>query len=206
MGLLRRDSRRTSFDEASSARRFAIVLIAVITFAVVSVLVGGLRSDGDDGKHDSRSSVRADERLQTFEKQGFSILFPESPQRTSREMQTAQGTFSTDVYFAYDSLHNGVALSVARRGKAVIDLDLSAKGAAEALGGDLRSTQPLTQQGYPARDYQVDGELDGKVFTMFGRTIDVNGRLYQVQYLVLGAHIGPVPNAFEKIADSLRFG
>jgi hypothetical protein len=135
----------------------------------------------------------------------FQALFPVAPEESTQATKTENGSIPFTTCMAEldgGSVAFGIAYNdypeAVRQADAEKVLDSGRDAARTNLNGKIVSEARMTIEGYPAREFTIEGDVQGEKLFYHARIVLVDTRLYQIQIVRVGAT--PVD-----IADAVRF-
>ena len=181
-------------------RTFFVALVGVL---LGSFLVTGCGSDdGPQAKADKDPTagfvlVRGD---------GFTVRFPTKADKHEQTVSTVTGKVKAVFYSTEpDPAGTYIAALTAYAAGTVLNLDKAVVGGAKNVSGTVLEKTTGTYRGHKTRDVRISCKIAGAKATMFARFIDVDGKLFQVQYVEQGTRPADPPAEYDTVANSVRF-
>ena len=96
-------------------------------------------------------------------------------------------------------------VSQAPTNKASVSLDGAVQGAATNVQGTVKSKKTITYAGYEGRDSIVTVRSGGEDLTVFARFLQVDNKLFQLQYVVPEKDLDAPPAGYDDVLASISF-
>jgi hypothetical protein len=192
-------------------KRTALLVPAVFVLST-AMLVAGCGSDSKTSSkpHSSTSSTptkSADPAaaLVPLQADGFSISLPHKATSSPQTFDTPAGKVTTTVYSDVDDNSGFIAAETAYPNGAAVDLDGAVKGVATNFTGKIDVNDTVQIQGHDARKVRISGTAAGGPITIYLLVVNVDSKLFQLQYVLKGAAPATPPAVLDTVAATLRF-
>lgn len=201
----------------TSVRRFLLVPgLALLAPALVACGGSDDTDKGDSAREPAKSSVSASESGEPDEPEveqgvllrvdGFSVRLPSDTTKQTERVPTAAGTLIVDLYIADDGDDGNYLVAITKApNKASVSLDGAVAGAASNVQGTVKSKKTITYAGYDGRDSIVTVQSGGQDLTVFARFLQVDNKLFQLQYVVPEKDLDEPPAGYADVLASIAF-
>lgn len=193
-----------------------VLLTAVVALTVPALVACGSDKDKDkaDAKPGSSSSASSTESPsesptestlegEVLKVDGFEVTLPAKANKTS---QPVNG-ITVDLYIAAagaDGSQYVVALTPVPAGGSV-NIDAAATGAAANIGGKVVDTADASYAGYEGQDARITASIGAQDVTVFARFLEVDDKLFQLQYVAIEKDLQEPPQEFVDVVNSVKF-
>ncbi|MFL6156706.1 MAG: hypothetical protein ACJ72D_11470 [Marmoricola sp.] len=191
----------------------SLLSAAVIALLVPTLVACGGSKDKDADAKPTKSSSSSPSKsadptsgLVPLTADGFSMKLPHEAKSSPQTFDTPAGKVNTTVYSDVNDDGGFVVAMSAYPNGAKVDLDGAVKGVAGNFSGTVAVNRTIEVNGYPARQVRIDNATtSGTAITIYLLAVDVNDKLFQLQYIIKGEAPETAPAVLDTVASTITF-
>ncbi len=180
---------------------------------VAALLLGGCGGADDEPSAKSGSTTSSSPSptadpaadLVPLDGNGFAMKLRQKAVAEEQTFDTKVGKVKATLYTdAGDDDAFVVAMNAYPAGTRV-DLDGAVRGVAQNVGGTVDVNETVEVQGNPARQVRIAGTSAGNEVTVYLLAVNVDNKLFQLQYVLRGAAPATTPEILDTVAGTITF-
>jgi hypothetical protein len=190
----------------SLRKPLVVVALALVAPALVACGGSGKKAAGAPSSTPSSSQTSTGAAGVVLHEDGFSVRLPSQASPHTQSVQSAAGPVTVTLYIAPDGDGgNYLVAMTAVPTSGVVDLNGAVKGAASNVGGTVVSSVETSYLGYAGRDAKITATSGAQSVTVFSRFLNVDSKLFQLQYISPKANLSKPPAAYAEVLKSVQF-